>query len=393
MIEQVFRQEWGRVLAWMVGFLGDMQLAEDVVQDAFAAAAERWPREGMPDRPGAWLAATARNKALDQLRRERALAPKLRLLAASEPAQRGTDEAAPGDSAIPDERLELMFMCCHPALAPEAQVALTLRALGGLSTDEIASAFLVAPETMKRRLSRARSKIKLAGIPFGLPGADELADRLAAVLSVVYLIFNAGYTDPSGRGELAREAISLAWMLAQLAPDEPEAHGLLALMLCHDSRRDARVAGGDLVLLAEQDRAQWDIDQLRKARAVLDRALALGGRGHYVIQAAIASLQCEPEIDWPQVAALYRRLAELTGSPVVTLNYAVAVAQAGSAARALEIVSRLDLDNYPYLHSTRAELLRRLSRGDEARSAYRQALALATTEPERRYLRGRLADL
>jgi RNA polymerase sigma-70 factor (ECF subfamily) len=293
-------------------------------------------------------------------------------------------------SAIPDERLELVFTCCHPALAPEAQVALTLRALGGLTTEEIAGAFLVTPETMKRRLSRAKAKIKAAGIPFAVPPDDVLPDRLAAVLAIVYLIFNEGY---GGRVDLAAEAIRLGRVLRTLMPDEPEALGLLALMLCHDARRAARFRGDELVRLEDQDRSLWDAEQLAEGRAMIDRALALRGRGPYVLQAAIASLQAQDPIDWQQIAALYDELAALTRSPVVELNRAVAVAQAGSPDDALLIVDRLDLDEYQYLHSTRAELLRRLGRTDEARAAYRRALELARTEPERRFLERQLREL
>jgi RNA polymerase sigma-70 factor (ECF subfamily) len=294
------------------------------------------------------------------------------------------------DTVIPDERLELIFMCCHPALATEAQVALTLRALGGLTTDEIARAFLVAPETMKRRLSRAKVKVKTAGIPFAIPPDHLLPDRLAAVLAVVYLIFNEGY---GGRADLAEEAIRLARVLAELMPDEPEVHGLLALMLLHDARRAARFAGDDLVLLADQDRALWDRKQIEAGRCSLERALALAGRGPYVIQAAIASLQSDDEVDWPEVAALYGQLADLTGSPVVELNRAVAVAESGRVEEALRIVDGLDLDDYQYLHSTRGELLRRLGRGAEARAAYERALDLAAAGAERRFLERRLAEL
>jgi RNA polymerase sigma-70 factor, ECF subfamily len=293
-------------------------------------------------------------------------------------------------SAIPDERLELVFTCCHPALAPEAQVALTLRALGGLTTEEIAGAFLVTPETMKRRLSRAKAKIKAAGVPFAVPPDDVLPDRLAAVLAIVYLIFNEGY---GGRVDLAAEAIRLGRVLSTLMPDEPEALGLLALMLCHDARRAARFRGDELVRLEDQDRSLWDAEQLAEGRAMIDRALALRGRGPYVLQAAIASLQAQDPIDWQQIAALYDELAALTRSPVVELNRAVAVAQAGSPDDALLIVDRLDLDEYQYLHSTRAELLRRLGRTDEARAAYRRALELARTEPERRFLERQLDEL
>jgi RNA polymerase sigma-70 factor (ECF subfamily) len=291
---------------------------------------------------------------------------------------------------IPDERLELVFTCCHPALATEAQVALTLRALGGLTTDEIAAAFLVTPDTMKRRLSRAKAKIKTAGIPFAVPADNVLPERLAAVLAVVYLIFNEGY---GGRVDLAAEAIRLGRVLTALMPDEPEVHGLLALMLCHDARRAARFDGEELVLLEDQDRSLWDAGQLEAGRRHLERALALRGRGPYVLQAAIASLQAQDPIDWPQVAALYEELAALTRSPVVELNRAVAIAQAGDAERALDVVDALALDDYQYLHSTRAELLRRLGRAEEARAAYERAFALARTEPDRRFLRRRLEEL
>jgi RNA polymerase sigma-70 factor, ECF subfamily len=374
------------VLASLIGFLGDFDLAEEAVQEAFAVAAERWPRSGTPDNPGAWLVTTARNRAIDRLRRERTLAAKTRLLEVPEAAVEDDVDA----TTIPDERLELIFTCCHPALATEAQVALTLRALGGLTTEEIAHAFLVSPETMKRRLSRAKVKIRDAGIPFAVPPDEVLPERLAAVLAIVYLIFNEGY---GGRVDLAAEAIRLGRVLAALMPDEPEVHGLLGLMLCHDARRAARFAGDELVLLEDQDRALWDAAQIAEGRAALDRALALRGRGPYVLQAAIASLQADVPVDWPQVAALYGELVLLTRSPVVELNRAVAVAQAGSPEAALDIVEGLALDDYPYLHSTRAELLRRLGRAEEARSAYRRALALARAAPERRFLERRLAEL
>jgi RNA polymerase sigma-70 factor (ECF subfamily) len=345
----------------------------------------------MPDRPGAWLTTTARNRAIDQLRRRRTQEAKAPLLEVRDTVEHDDGLGRePDDTVIPDERLELIFMCCHPALGTEAQVALTLRALGGLTTDEIAQAFLVAPETMKRRLSRAKLKIKAAGVPFRVPPDHLLPDRLAAVLAVIYLIFNEGY---SGRVALATEAIRLGRALSDLMPDEPEVHGLVALMLCHHARRQARFTGDDLVLLADQDRTLWDAGQIDKAHALIDRALALQGRGPYVLQAAIAALQTDDPIDWPQVAALYDRLARLTGSPVVELNRAVAVAQAGSPGAALAIVDQLALDNYPYLHSTRAELLRRLDRPDDAAAAYRRALELTHTEPERRFLERRLAEL
>ena len=385
LIDRVFRDEWGRVLASLVGFLGDFDLAEEAAQEAFAIAAERWPREGAPSNPVAWLVTTARNRAIDRIRRERSFAAKAPLLVGEE---RVVDE--PEQTVIPDERLELLFACCHPALAIDAQVALTLRALGGLSTDEIARAFIVAPETMKRRLSRAKAKIKVAGIPFSVPPEHLLPERLAAVLAVIYLIFNEGY---GGRLELAGDAIRLGRVLADLMPDESEVRGLLALMLVHDSRRAARLIGGELVLLADQDRARWDRSELDAGRSALDQALALRGRGPYVLQAAIASLQAEDLPDWPQIVALYGELAALTGSPVVELNRAVAIAEAGSPDTALRIVDTLELDDYRYLHSTRAELLRRLARLDEAIVAYRQALELTEAEPERRFLERRLAEL
>jgi RNA polymerase sigma-70 factor, ECF subfamily len=382
--EQVFRDEWGRVVASLVSFLGDFDLAEDAAQEAFAIAVERWPRNGMPANPGAWLVTTARNRALDRLRRERTLAAKTRLLEIREPVEFEVE-----GSTVPDEQLELIFMCCHPALATPAQVALTLRALGGLTTEEIAGAFLVTPETMKRRLSRAKARIGKTGIPFRVPPEHLLARRLSAVLAVVYLIFNQGY---GGRVDLAAEAIRLGQLLSGMLPGEPEVHGLLALMLCHDARRSARFSDSELVLLEHQDRSLWDTAQIAEGRAALDLALALHGRGPYVLQGAIASLQTEERIDWPQVVALYGELARLTHSPVVELNRAVAVAQTGSPQAALRIVEGLELDDYPYLHSTRGELLRRLGRAEEARAAYRRALELTPTEPERRFLQRRLDE-
>jgi RNA polymerase sigma-70 factor (ECF subfamily) len=382
----VFRDEWGRVLAHLVGFLGDFDLAEEAVQEAFAVAAERWPRDGVPDNPGAWLVTTARNRAIDRIRRERTLAEKTRLLEVPEARE---DEVF-DESVIRDERLELVFTCCHPALAVEAQVALTLRALGGLTTGEIARAFLVPEETMKRRLSRAKAKIKATGIAFTIPADHLLPDRLQAVLAVVYLIYNEGY---GGRVGLAAEAIRLGRVLATLMPDEPEVHGLLALMTLHHARRRARLSGEDVVLLQDQDRALWDANEIAAGRDLLERAIALRGRGAYVLQAAIASLQAEEEIDWEQISALYGQLAEVTGSPVVELNRAVAVAESRGPEEALRLVDRLELDDYQYLHSTRAELLRRLGRSDEARAAYSRALELAGSEAERRFLRRRLAQL
>jgi RNA polymerase sigma-70 factor (ECF subfamily) len=299
------------------------------------------------------------------------------------------DEEIP-DTAFPDERLELLFTCCHPALATEAQVALALRTLGGLTTAEIARAFLVPEPTMAKRLVRAKKKIKAAGIPFRVPPDHLLPDRLATVLAVVYLIFNEGY---SGRNDLSAEAIRLGGALAELMPDEPEAHGLLALMLLHDARREARFADGSVVLLGDQDRSLWDRERIAAGRVALDRALALGGRGQYAVQAAIASLHLEQPPDWPRIAALYGELARLTGSPVVELNRAAAIAEAGEVEAALALIERLDLERYHHLHAARAELLRRLGRVDEARRAYEQALELVSSDAERSFLERRREEL
>ena len=328
---------------------------------------------------------TARNRAIDRIRRDRTLAEKTKLLEVPDAVE---DE--PNETTFPDERLELVFTCCHPALAPEAQVALTLRTLGGLTTDEIARAFLVPEATMAKRLVRAKKKIKAAGIPFRVPPDHLLPDRLTAVLAVVYLIFNEGY---GGRGDLAAEAIRLGRALAELMPDEPEVHGLLALMLLNDARRDARFADGTVVLLRDQDRSLWDVDQIAEGREALDRALALGGRGPYALQAAIAALHVDEPQDWPQIAALYRELAGLTGSPVVELNRAVAIAQAGDVEAALALMERLELDRYHYLHATRAELLGRLGRTEDARVEYERALELVHSDAERRLLERRLDEL
>jgi RNA polymerase sigma-70 factor (ECF subfamily) len=384
-LEQVFRDQWGRVLAALIGFLGDFDLAEEAAQEAFAIAAERWPRDGIPNHPAAWLVTTARNRAINRIRRDRTLAAKKHLLGVPEAAEDTMDQ-----TPFRDERLELIFTCCHPALAIEAQVALTLRTLGGLTTSEIARAFLVPEPTMAQRLVRAKRKIKSAGIPFRVPADHLLPDRLAAVLAVVYLIFNEGY---GGRGELAAEALLLGRALAELMPDEPEVHGLLAMMLLLDARREARFRGDDLVLLADQDQSLWDATEIADGRAVLDRALALHGRGPYILQAAIASLHADEPRDWPQIAALYGELSRVTGSPVIELSRAVAVAESEGPEAGLDIIDRLDLDDYHYLHSTRGELLRRLGRTHAAHDAYGKALALVHDDAERRLLERRVAEL
>ncbi len=382
--ERAFRDQWGRVLAALVGILGDIDLAEEAAQEAFAIAAERWPREAAPDNPGAWLVTTARNRAIDRIRRDRTLAAKAHLLEMPEAEEE--DEM----SAIPDERLELIFTCCHPSLATEAQVALTLRTMGGLSTEEIARAFVVPRETMAKRLVRAKKKIAAAGIPFRVPPDHLLPDRLAAVLAVVYLIFNEGY---GGRGDLAGEAIRLGTALADLMPEEAEAQSLLALMLLLDSRSESRFRDGELVLLDDQDRRLWDRAEIEAGRTRLARAEALRGDGSYLLQARIAALHVEEERDWARIAELYAELARRTDSPVVELNRAVAVAATEGPAAGLAAIERLELDAYPHLHATRADFLRRLGREEEARAAYERALELTRSDPDRRFLARRLAEV
>ncbi|RZU74990.1 RNA polymerase sigma-70 factor (ECF subfamily) [Micromonospora kangleipakensis] len=384
-LDEIFRDEWGRVLATLIGVLGDFDLAEDAAQEAFVIAADHWPRDGVPTNPRAWLIRTARNRATDRIRRDRAFAARLGLLVAAQEVEMPVDT-----TTFPDERLELIFTCCHPALGIEAQVALTLRTLGGLTTDEIARALLVPERTMAQRLVRAKRKIKAAGIPFRIPPDHLLRERLDAVLTIVYLIFNEGY---GGRDELAAEAIWLGRALTELLPDGPEVRGLLAMMLLHDSRRETRFNDGELVLLEDQDSSRWNTTQIAQGRAELDQAIALGGRGPYVLQAAIASLHAETPCDWAQIAALYGELTRLTASPVVELNRAIAVAETEGPQAGLRIVDELGLEDFRYLHSTRAELLRRHGRTDEARDAYRRARELTEDGAERRFLERRLTEL
>ena len=393
-VDAAFRDEWGQVVATLIGLTGDWDLAEDCAQDAFASALTNWRRDGVPRRPGAWLTTTARNRAIDRLRRDAAGAGKVRQLAV---LTRDPDE--PHDE-IPDERLRLIFTCCHPALPFPARVALTLRTLAGLSTAEIARAFLTAESTMAQRLVRAKRKIHEAGIPYRVPPVEVLSPRLAAVLAVLYLIFNQGYDEEDGRA-LTAEAIRLARLLIRLMPQEPEPRGLLALMLLHESRRATRTDGGVLVTLENQDRSRWDQPLIAEGVATLDQALAMGRTGGYQVQAAIAACHVTApdatSTDWPQIAALYTELARLAPSPVVDLNHAVAVAMADGIRAGLALVDEITasgrLDRYHLLPATRADLLRRGGRAAEARAAYEQALQLAPTEAERRYLSSRLREL
>ena len=402
LLEQLYREEFGRILATLIRLIGDFDLAEEMTQVAFATALEQWPREGVPGNPRAWIIGTARHKAIDKIRREARFGAKTdELTRMIEDAAAPSDE--PGDKSFPDERLRLIFTCCHPALASEAQVALSLRTLCGLTTEEIARAFLVPAATMAQRIVRAKRKIKIAGIPYQIPSPEALPERLEAVLAVIYLVFNEGYAATSGatllRTDLSSEAIRLGRILGELIPDGDEVRGLLALMLLHDSRRAARTSGdGEIILLEDQDRRRWNRDQIREGLVLVREALNAGPVGPYTIQAAIAAVHARAPTaaatDWHAIEALYAYLLRLQPSPVIALNHAVAVAMANDAEAGLRLIeairAREELNEYHLMWAARADLLRRLQRWDEAAASYRRALALVTADPERRFLQRRL---
>ena len=405
-VGDAFRCEWGRVVAFLIRVTGNWDLAEECAQDAFARALERWPRDGIPTNPGAWLRTTSRNRALDVLRRSAVGAAKYQEIAMSAADDDRAEVNEQGHDDITDDRLRLMFTCCHPALALDAQVALTLRTLAGLTTTEIARAFLVPTETMAKRLVRAKHKIQGAGIPYRVPPAHQLPDRTVAVLAVVYGLFNEGYSASAGadliRHALCAEAIRLARLLAELMPDEPEALGLLSLMILHNARGSSRVdAAGDLITLEDQDRTVWDAVAIGEATTILDAALRLGQPGPYQVMAAIAACHASAttaaDTDWVEIAGLYNRLNQMVPSPVIGLNRAVAVSMADGPAAGLRLVEQLDRDGvlagYYLLEATRADLLRRLGQLDEAVVAYRSALEVAPTDAERRFLAKRLEEV